>query len=233
MKVGIIVITYNLPSEVMILQVEAIRKFCKDDFEINIVDNSSELEFAEALRYHAGILGVNYRKTYASSKNGSQSHAFSANLSYQIYKEDYDILFYLDHDCIPVSVFSCKEILGEKLIAGLGQGSDKPYYWPGLVMWYNDKIDKSLVDFSPLPGKDTGAGFYKIIEKYGKDQCIFFNESYHENQYYKSPTYGHYSMLNNEMFLHFVGGSNWINLSDNGERLNSLINIVREKIGND
>jgi len=230
MKVGIVIITYNLPSEVMILQIEAIRKFCKDDFEINIVDNSSEREAAEALKYHAGLLGVNYRKTYASSKNGSQSHAFSANLSYQIYKDSYPILFYLDHDCIPVSVFSCEEILGDKLIAGLGQGSEKPYIWPGMFFFRNDKIDKSLIDFSPCSGKDTGGNLWKLVEKYGQDQCVFFNETYHQNPYYNGLMYSSYSMINNQMFIHYTNSSNWNPVSDNAERINSLINITKELI---
>ncbi len=34
MKVGIIIICYNISPEIFILQINAIRKFCKDDFEI-------------------------------------------------------------------------------------------------------------------------------------------------------------------------------------------------------
>lgn len=231
MKVSIVVVVYNLPAEVTILQVNAIRKFCKDEHEIFIIDNSTDRRLEEGTRYHSGQLGVQYMKTHASSKNGSDSHSFAANLSYQRLKNSAPVIAYLDHDVIPVTSFSFVEILGEKLIAGLGQGDKTPYYWPGMVFWRNDIVDKELIDFSPLPGMDTGASFCKIIDKYGKDQCIFFNESYHENPYFKHPKYGFYSMINDQMFMHYVNSSNWNFVSGNDERLNSLINITRELIG--
>ncbi len=230
MKVAIIIIVYNLPSEVTILQVNAIRKFCKDEHEIFIVDNSTDKDMSEATRYHCGQLGVEYMKTNASSKNGSDSHAFSANFSYQRFISIDQIIAFVDHDVVPIKSFSFSEILGDKIIAGLGQGGNRPYYWPGLVFWNNDKIDKGLVDFSPMPGMDTGAGLSKIIDRYGVDNCIFLNESYHENPYFKDPKFGSYSEINDNMFLHFTGSSNWRNEPRHLERINSLINVATEKI---
>lgn len=231
MKVAIIIITYNIPSEVTILQINAIRKFCKDEHEIFIVDNSTDKDLGEGTRYHSVQLAVQYMKTNASSKNGSDSHAFAANFSYQRFKEFGGILAYLDHDVIPVKEWSYSDLLVGKFCGGLGQGGDSPYFWPGMFFFDNYLIERSLVDFSPCAGKDTGGALYKLIEKYGKEQCVFLNESYHENPYYKSPKYGHYSMINNESFIHFLGGSNWINISDNNERINSLINVTKELIG--
>lgn len=234
MQVGIIVIVYNISSEIFLLQVAALRKFCKDDFTIEVIDNSSDLELAEHIRYHSSLLGINYCKTFASSKNGSDSHSFAANFAYQKLKNEYNFFFFLDHDAIPVREFSVIEILsGGHVAAGLGQGAKKTYFWPGCVMWCQERVDKNIVDFCPSAdfSLDTGGNLYKIVDKYGKENCIFFNESYHQNQYFNSTQYSHYAMINDQMFLHFVGSSNWIGLDRHEERISALINIAKEKTG--
>lgn len=232
MKVAVIIIVYNLPAEVTILQVEAIRKFCKDpDYEINIVDNSSDSQFAEATRYHCEQLGVKYIKTNASSRGGSESHAFAANLSWQFYKGKYDAHCYFDHDLIPIAPYSVEELISLHPLAGLGQQKQKTYLWQGLVMIRSKDIDKELVDFSPNKEwqLDTGGNLYKLLEKVGLENCSFFNEEYHENPYFNGK-YKHYSVLANGIFMHFLASSNWVNMPDHSDRLNSLINIAREKI---
>jgi GT2 family glycosyltransferase len=234
MDIGIIIITYNLPSEILLLQVAAIKKFCKDDYAIELIDNSSNLEMAKNIKYHANQLGIPYIKTFANSENGSDSHTWACNFAYQRFKDDYKYMLFLDHDCIPVQEFSIVEILGGgHVIAGLGQGQRKKYMWAGLVMFANERIDKSIVDFSTnsIYGLDTGGNLYLIVEKYGEENCIFFNEAYYQNQYYNGKTYNHYAMLNNGGFLHFVNSSLWTAVENNEARVNGLINIAKEKTG--
>lgn len=237
MKVGIIIITYNISSELFCLQIEAIRKFCKDDdFEIVVVDNSTDATSSMGIQYHSGLLNLLYRKTIASSVNGSDSHSFAANFSYQRLKTIYDAFLYLDHDCIPFKDFSLQGILGEdKVMAGIGQlKGTTTYFWPGLLFFRNDKIEHDLIDFSPNNelGLDTGGNLYKVIETYGKDACIFFNESYHQNPNFVDNKYGYYSMINDEMFFHAVNASNWSGELRHEERINSIINLIKEKISN-
>lgn len=234
MKLGIVVITFNIPVDVYLLQVAAIKKFCKDDFTILVVDNSSDPERAEHIRYHCSIEKIELIKTFSGSHGTSDSHAFASNFAYNKFKDEYGLLFFLDHDCIPVRDFSVKEILsGGHIAAGIGQDKQKRYMWPGCFMLNNNAVDRDIVDFSPNGeyGLDTGGNLYLIIEKHGEENFIFFNESYHQNPGYVSKDYGHYSMINNEMFLHFVAGSNWINKADNQQRIDSLINVVKEKTG--
>lgn len=235
MKVGVVIITYNISSELFCLQIEAIRKYCKDDFEIVVVDNSTDAIKSTAIEYHSGLLNLLYRKTFASSMNGSDSHSFSANFSYQRLKNIYDRFIYLDHDVIPVMDFSIEEILGEdKVMAGIGQvKGDTTYFWPGLLFFNNDKIDHNLIDFNPnhQRGLDTGGNLYKVIETYGKEACVFFNESYHQNPEFIDSKYGYYSMIMDETFLHCVNSSNWSGELRHQERINSLINIIKKKIG--
>src|SRR5687767_13518682 len=111
MTLGIVIITYNIPSDVFLLQVEAIRKFCKDNFVIEVVDNSCIPEMAESIRYHSSRLKLNYVKTFSGSQNGSESHSFAANFAYSKFRDSYDYLFFMDHDLIPVKPFSVIDIL--------------------------------------------------------------------------------------------------------------------------
>lgn len=233
MKVGIIIITYNLPVDIFLLQIAAIKKFCTDDYEIEIFDNSSRLKFSEDIKYHSKLLGLQYTKTFSSSQNGSESHSFAANFSYQKIKNNYQYLFFMDHDLIPVKEFSVVQILGDKIIAGIGQGAKKKYLWPGCVMWNADKIDKNIIDFSFSHdlGLDTGGLLYKVIEQYGEDNCIFFDEAYYQNPYFVHPQYGHYTMIMDEVFCHFTNASNWFGADRHEERINSLLNIAKEKTG--
>lgn len=235
MKVGIIIITYNLSSEIFLLQMAAIKKFCKDeDYTVEIVDNSSDEKMAEDIRYHASILELNYIKTFAGGM-GSDSHAFAANFSYQKFKDKYNYFAYLDHDIIPVSDFSVVEILsGGHVMAGVGQGAQKTYFWPGLLFWNGNAVDLEIIDFSPshIFGLDTGGNLYKVIEKYGKENCIFFNEAYHQNPFFNSVGgYNHYAMLADNRFMHMINSSNWNDTERHEERINSLINVAKEKTG--
>lgn len=230
MKVGIVIITYNISSELFALQIEAIRKFCKDDFEIMVIDNSTDMKMSVGIQYHAGQLAIPYKKTMASSYDGSDSHSFAANFSYLMLKDHFDAMFYLDHDCLPIKPFSVIEILGEdKIMAGIGQHD--LYMWPGCVMWRNDKIDKELISFNPDHERrlDTGAGLSKVIEKYGKENCIFFNEVYEQNPNFTGK-YNYYALINDGMFLHVVNSSNWSGEMRHEERINSMVNLLREKI---
>lgn len=235
MKVGIIIIVYNLSSEVFLIQMAAIKKFCKDkDYTIHIIDNSSDLEKAEDIRYHTSILEIDYTKTFSGGM-GSDSHSFAASFSYHKFKDLYDLFAYFDHDVIPVSDFSVEQILsGGHVIAGVGQGAQKTYIWPGLLFFNATAIDREMIDFSPshIFGLDTGGHLYKVIEKYGKENCIFFNEAYHRNEHFNSVGgYNHYAMMADNRFLHLINSSNWSGASKHEERMNSLINIAKEKVG--
>jgi glycosyltransferase involved in cell wall biosynthesis len=228
---GICIITYNIPIEVINLQIACIRKFCKDEHRIIIVDNSSDRAAIDSITYHINQdQEISYLKTKATSHNGSDSHAFAANLSYTFIKNKYDNLLYLDHDCIPVKDFSVKEILGEKLFAGIGHGKQKTYFWPGCFMFNNKDIDRSLVNFSPSHdlGLDTGGHTYQLIERYGIEKALFFDEQYVQNEHFSHSFYNFYTLINNGMFLHFVNASNWNQAENHEERLNSLINLTKK-----
>lgn len=233
MKVCIVIITYNLDSRIFLLQIEAIRKFCKDDFVIEIIDNSSNDAQAEAIRYHAQQQNVSYIRTHSVIQNGSESHAFAANLSYERFKDyGYGIMVYFDHDLIPVKPFSIAEILGDDYVmGGMAQGKNgKTYFWPGLFFYNAKKVDGEFINFLPVTGLDTGGSLYKAVEHYGIEKCVFFDEAYYQNPYFKGRLYNHYVLINSGMFLHCINASGWNKIEDQEERINSLVTIIREKI---
>lgn len=234
MKTGIIIITYNIPVDVVLTQIRCIEKHCKDDFQIVIVDNSDEREAIDTIAYHVNLnQSISYFKTNSSSKNGSDSHAFAANFAYSTLKAKYDHMLFLDHDCIPIKDFSIKEMLGEdKCFAGIGHGVKKRYFWPGCFALNNAAIGKDGVNFSPSHELtlDTGGHTFELIEKYGEDKAIFFNEEYAQNEHFTEIPYNYYALINNQMFIHFVNGSNWNVSGNHNERINSLLNIVNQKL---
>jgi glycosyltransferase involved in cell wall biosynthesis len=227
---GIFIVTYNKP-ELLIRQVECIRKYCTDiSYDIVVVDNSSDKQAAEAIHYHADRLGCQYMRTHSSSKGGSESHAFAANISYNRKGARYEQVLYLDHDNFPILPFSVAELLDGVVIAGLGQQKKKLYIWPGFVAISNKDIDTGQVDFSCSIhyGLDTGGMLFNIIEKYGIERARFVNESYAENPHFTTPPYNYYSLLYDGRFMHFVNGSNWAKADENEARINSLLNVLQE-----
>ena len=232
-EVAIIIITYN-NSQLIKKQVECIRWFCKDDADIIIVDNSTDADTIAAIKYYNDTeLHCKYLKTDATSKNGSESHCFSANLSYLKFKDDYKFIMYLDFDCFPIKDFSIKELLAGKIMTGMGQRKGElEYFWPGCTMWDNEQIDRNLVNFavSHELELDTGGMMFKIIEKYGKEKCPFFNEIHVQNPNFTKTMYNFYALINDGMFMHFINSSNWNPTECHQERMNSLLNLLEEKI---
>lgn len=233
---GIIIITYN-EAAFIIPQLEGLKKYCKDNYQAVIIDNSTITEVSENIKYHAELRGAIYYKTNSATQNGSESHCFAANLSYQLIKDKYDFLMYMDHDLFPLQPFSVQEMLGGKILGGLAQPGvkhNKTYYWPGLVMWDNNRIDRNLVDFwfSHEFELDTGGNFYKLVELYGKENCMTMGEVYYQNSMYHGAKYNHYTVIKKDAaeFMHFIGGSNWISLSDHTERINTLLAILSQRV---
>lgn len=223
-KVGIIIITFNQP-ELLVKQLELLRRFCKDEHDCIIIDNSTNPQAIIDIRYHARKC-KHVIRAKAATIDASQSHSFAANLSVAKYADQYDYLFWLDHDAMPFKPFSVIEILGEKTLAGLAQAKHKTYFWPGCFMAKTSVVKD--IDFSPSPGLDTGGNTYKLIKEQGLDNCEFFSEVHEENPFFNKTRYNFYSVIN-ETFLHFIAGSNWSAQEHHQERLNSLFNVLQNK----
>lgn len=228
MKVGITIVVFNLDARVFLLQIESIKRFCRDeDYELIVVDNSTDEELADNIKYHAGQQNVTYKKTIPVDESPSRSHAFALNFAYEKLKDDYDIIVFFDHDLIPVKDFSAVEILGEKVLAGVSQGKKVKYLWPGCLFIANNKVEKELVRFNPVSELrlDTGGEMHEMISK---SDVVYFDEIGVNNPHIKDKYYYFYIMIHNRTFLHMLNCSNWRNVKGNETRINSLINIVNE-----
>ncbi len=229
---AIVIITYN-NANLIKRQVELIRKFHKETVDVIIVDNSTDEDTIKAIKYYNDTeLKCLYLKTDATSKNGSESHSFSANIAYLTYKNEYKYFLFLDFDCFPTRPFSIKEMLAGKMAIGMGQNKDGiEYFWPGCYAFNNGDIDQSLVDFSCSHELklDTGGFSFRIIEKYGKEACPFLNEIHVQNPNFTKSFYNFYSEIGDGLFMHFINSSNWAGAEFHSERINSLMNILEEK----
>lgn len=226
---GIFIITYNTPSDVFLCQMEAIKKFCKDDgYIVEIWDNSSEEEFALAISYHCENRGVKYTRAKVGNLDPSRSHACAANMAYFVGSKIYDNFFFLDHDCIPIADFDVESELIGIMAKGIGQGAKKTYFWPGCFMFSGLLGD--YIDFTPNGqyGLDTGGNLYQMIDELPKEKFKFIGEEYRENPDYNGK-YNFYSVIDGR-FMHFINTSNWNRQEDNEQRINSLLGIAKNYI---
>lgn len=232
MKTGIVIVVYNT-AKFISKQAECIKRYCKDeDGTIEVFDNSNRNDIAESIAYFCTQNGLKYTKVYSAESSGSKSNAFACNLAYLRLREEYDFFLFLDHDTFPIREFSVRETLNGKAMAGLGQTKSRVYFQQTSLMWNNRVIDHNLIDFSVSNelGLDTGGMLYRVIEQYGNDAMIFFNEKYYQNPYFREGMYNFYATVNDDMFMHFINGSGWNPVPNNEERLNSLLNILNERI---
>lgn len=236
-KTGIIVVTYNVPDFV-IHQEKTLRKFFSGEYDLIIIDNSDIAEKAEAIKYHCDRLKLSYIKTNATSSNSSDSHAFALNLAYNKFKNEYDKLLFLDHDCFLFKPLNSEEDFAVADVIGLKQKKgDVEYFWPGCLSLDMTMLDflgyTDIVDFSinHEKGLDTGGNLYKLIKAIkGTGGTIGeFSESYEQNPAFNTPPYNFYSVIG-DIFMHFINGSGWNKTESNQERINSLLNILESKV---
>lgn len=230
MRLAIVIITYNIDTRIFLLQIQGIQKYCKNNYTIHVVDNSTDSTLASAIAHQCEIKNISYAKVNAGLGAGTDSHTWAANFSYKKWiKGQYDYVLYIDHDCIPINYFDVQELLKDKIMGGLPQGKYIIYIWAGLVFWNDREIDQSLINFSPSHELqlDTGGMFYKAIEKYGDERIVYFNEEYHNNPHTSCTFYNFYSILGG-VFMHFINSSNWNKKENHNERINSLINICQQ-----
>lgn len=224
MQTGIIVIVFNLDKRVFNLQIESIKRFCKDDYTIEVIDNSTEPN-------EYNLEGLNYTKVDSPSLDPSHSHAYAANYAFKLLYNKYDYFFFLDHDCIPVKDFSVVSTLGNNIAAGVQQGFQVKYFWAGCFMFNKHRVKKQYINFNPIHRLriDTGGTNYKIF-KHNPKECIWLDEVGVKNETIEDEFYYYYLMLDKGTFIHFINTSNWRGVPNTHERITSLIQITKNLI---
>lgn len=238
MNTAVIVILYNL-EDCINKQLWLLKKYCPAAQRI-VVDNSSAdypTEKSQAIKYWCQKHQAEYLKIHSTEADPSMSHAFACNLAWTEFSNTYDILFFCDHDLFLIKPLNLTDLMIDKKIAGLRQvRHGLEYYWPGITMINNVRIDKKLVDFYPcgVDGVrlDTGGGLYYAMKGMAPDDMMDFDEQYVENKLYSEHHNKSFSILNGGMFMHFRNGSNWKQLTpkDHEERMSTLNALLDEYI---
>lgn len=228
--VAIVIIVFNIYNLIS-KQIELINKFCKENVDIIIIDNSSNLDVALEINKITCNFSCQYLKIDAKL-DSSLSHAFACNYAYKMFNKLYKHILFMDHDIFPIQNFSIENLLDNKYASGIGQlRPNKIYFWPGLFIIDNIKIDTNIIDFSTNSsfGLDTGGNLYKLIETYGKENFNFLDEVHIQNNFNEQTQYKIYSLIGNT-FMHFLNASNWANQPNNENRINFLLNILHNYV---
>jgi glycosyltransferase involved in cell wall biosynthesis len=232
-KIGIITVTYNF-SKLLTYQIECFKKYCTDDYEFIVVDNSNNIDEIYDIKNICFDNEIKYIGTYISVNSGnipSTNHGLALNYAYKKFKTEFEYLFFIDHDLFPIKKFSVENILGEKIISGCENIiSNTKYLWPGCLMI--KKLEESF-DFTPVGPLDTGGKLADFIQK-NENKVLYlnnkevkinkkFNDRYVRDCYWD---------IHDGTFMHFINASNWSNSKSElfNDRLNHLFNILDNQI---
>lgn len=197
--------------------------------DILIVDNSSDYSISKKLKDFADIHAISYLKTSINENDFSKSHAYAASIVLEMYRNDYDSIFLLDHDIFP---FKEIDLPTEFYLAGVQQIRKSPkeleteiilnYLWPGCLFINTAALKGIEIDLHPQVVSeiflDTGGGLYKLI-KGNEDKIKYLAERHEED----------YSIID-ESWMHFRKGSNWANETGHQERIERLMEKLQEKL---
>jgi glycosyltransferase involved in cell wall biosynthesis len=211
-KTGIITVTYNV-SKLLTYQVECFKKYCTDDYELIVIDNSNDVDEIYEIKNICYDNGIRYVGTYISVNSGnipSTNHGLALNYAHKEFKSEFDYLFFIDHDLFPVKKFSVKEILGKKIISGCENViSNTKYLWPGCLMI--KKLEESF-DFTPVGPLDTGGRLSNFIKE-NENKVLYLNNKKVDINTNFNDKYMHnfYWDIHDGTFIHFINASNWSN----------------------
>jgi glycosyltransferase involved in cell wall biosynthesis len=214
-KTGIITVAFN-SSKLIEYQIKCVKKYCTDNHEFIVVDNSNNNDESEKIKNvcfenNIRFIRTNYDLTN-SFNNPSNNHGMALNYVYKLLKNEFDYLLFIDHDLFPIKNFSVEEILGDNIIAGHEQIiSNIKYFWPGFIIL--SKLDEEF-DFTPVVGLDTGGKLSSFIAKNANKSLTIKHkhvpidlkiDNYYMHEFYDD--------LHNGTFMHFIKASNWCNVS--------------------
>jgi glycosyltransferase involved in cell wall biosynthesis len=233
-KTGIVTVTFNI-SKLLEYQVRSINKFCKDKYEFIVFDNSNNQDEIIKIKSICDNNKIRLIKTdfnlTNSHNNPSNNHGLALNYAHNILKNEFDFLFFIDHDLFPIKDFSIEEILWDNIMAGHKQTIlNNTYIWPGCLMM--TRLNETF-DFTPQGSLDTGGGLTNFINN--NLNKILFIKHKHEpinvglNNYYM---HEFYDDLLEGTFMHFIKSSNWCNVDESifNLRQNYLFSILDDFI---
>jgi hypothetical protein len=183
-KLFIFVVAFN-EAHLIALHWKALERFCRDEHEYFVIDNSNQPEASKAIRQFCEEHRVNYvRLPKNPALDGSFSHGFALNWAYHnlVAKFHPRLFGIIDSDLFPTKFFSIGFYLGKGDAWGiLMERHSTVALWPGFAFfkreWLeNQNSSSDEPNFLPGRGVDTGgrvkvdgAAIKKLPEVYDLD----------------------------------------------------------------
>lgn len=243
----IVYTTHYIKPEFIKLQYEQFKKYCKDNYELVIVNNGKDSELEDQIRETALSLGlrcIDFEKRKDVPLFSSQHHTVCLEnlLKNYIKKDDpQNLTVITDNDVFPFKSFSFLEIINGKKVGGMYQqrnyhGIEHEYVASIFMMFQND-VD--MTDFSFHNGiGDTGCGTFTLLKKYETEfvkhtAAIDTEKDYiftkNDNQFPYLEKYR--CQFIHDCFIHYYRGSNWSESDPNyhEEKMNFLLSFLNDK----
>lgn len=238
-----VTLSFNVP-DFMPWLFATVAKFCGEPYDFVVCDDSTDATASERIKAWCEGRAQFYRLPAPTpdAQVGSLRAVQAIQHAYEIVRDRYDRLAFLDHDIFPIRPFTFESVTQGAEFAGTAQSAFPPriddprrYFWPGLLFFQNRPEYRPHIDLGGAPelGFDTGGGTWKMIERVGRDRCRFIAHSPVENPYFRGGVYHWYPVYDDGGWIHFLNGSgwNWPESENQVERLSTLFHILGEAAG--
>lgn len=177
-KLFVLAVAFNEP-ELIAFHHRALEKFCRDEFEYFIIDNSNRQTASEAIRKFCTENRVNYvRLPKNPGLDGSMSHGFALNWAYHNLIMRFRPRWFgiMDSDLFPTKPFAVGPYLKKNDEWGVIT-ERRPithlwrsiwYLWAGCAFFRFERFRGTEPDFLPAWGVDTGGKIRVDAEKVKK-----------------------------------------------------------------
>ncbi len=238
-------------------QFESLKRFCKDEFELIIMNNGSSKERISQIKSEAKVLNLTHyfiENSNHSNPTIACAHPINQTLDRFIKKEkNADLSIIIDSDMFLIQPFSFLDFINDYEIAGVKQkrGENINYIWNGIVI-INHKTIKHLneLDFGfPIINgivTDVGGQTHFLFQKYPdiKLKNILHTSHIHPKnknlQVLPQELLDEYDVefcveLYENSILHYGRGSNWDGMPSNYHELktNFLKKCISKSIKSD
>ncbi len=192
-----------------------------DQVNISVADNSSIHDERRVNKAICDELGARYMDYSMEEGDPSLHHSMALNALYQTsIEEQYDFSLFLDHDTFMFApsniIYDCRE----KYFSGIGQSKvNKFYLHPNVCLINNKFVPRSVVDFRPCAGMDTGGRLADYIGTLRTEQINHLKFEYGDFVY--DGINDSYEIINGQ-FFHMIKGSNWNGNKKGAERQSEL-----------
>jgi hypothetical protein len=198
----------------------------EDKLTVNIGDNSTIHEERRTNKAICDELGVRYMDYSMSDGDPSLHHSMALNPLYQTsIEEQNDFSLFFDHDTFMYAPSNIIYDSREKHFAGIGQAKlGKMYLHPNVLLINNKFVPRSVINFTPCAGMDTGGRLADYVGTLTNSQIKHLKYEYGNFNY--EGVNDIYELID-ESFFHMIKGSNWNNNPKGKQRQEVLLNELQ------